>query len=190
MTNSELESWFDDIFWPVYSALVKTPFVTKYGTGNKGAAKKECLRIDPSADLRQRILLSLEAQIRHRRALYDKIGSMDAYVKATDRNIFYCNRHARTWLCQMGWDDEIPSIMEYSQELKVGAQCKHCESTVFGPKFDVCEYHLDWANGKLSTRNADILRDEYIAHPERKTWTREQHVEFMRKKARAINAKV
>ena len=137
MTKEELEKWHDDIYWPAYNELVKTPFVTKYKSGPKGESKKRLIQMNPSFELRKRIVDAIQAQALHRRKYYEKLGSMQAWNEKTQYNNFYCNRHSKTWLNQMGWDDEIPSISEELQEQAETDLCG-CGQPVHGPRFTKC----------------------------------------------------
>lgn len=145
MTNEDLATWFMDEFWPLYLKLMKTPFATKFKQGTRGEALKKMLSLKPSQDLRERILLSLQAQIIHRQKLFDRCGSAQAYNEATEYNKFYCNRMASSWIFQMGWDDEIPGLDQVQEELpQNNVICSEpgCKNNVHGPRFDHCINHL------------------------------------------------
>ncbi len=142
MTNSELAEWFSESFWAPYKVLVKTPFVTKYKAGPKGEALKIILRLNPSEALRDRISMAIAAQIDHRKKLIQDCGSMQAYLEATRYQKFYANRMGSTWLNQMGWEDEIPSLAETRIEGAAveSAFCAtpDCAFPTHGPAFKYC----------------------------------------------------
>lgn len=137
MTKQELTDFFMTEFWPRYRELVRTPFPTKWKGGARGDALKKWLSLKPSEELRGRIIAALDAQIAHRRKLFQKCGSMEAYLKVTEGQKFYCNRMGSTWLNQMGWEDEIPSIGE-DEQAQPGVTCS-CGNPVMGPRFSHCE---------------------------------------------------
>lgn len=167
MNKAELEGWFETAFWPAYKQLVKTPFPTKYKQGTKGSALKKILSLNPSEELRERIMAALGAQIRHRRSLYESLGSEQAYIEYTAYNRFYTNRHGETWINQMGWTDEIPSIQEVNEErLATGLihTCGHvdkrtgevCQNQAIGPSVPYCVTHYPDTRGYTA-----LLREKY-----------------------------
>jgi len=143
MTKTELEQWHDLEYWPIYLKFVKTPFATKWGAGGKGESQTKMLQINPSKELRDRIIMSLTAQMRHRRVLYDKLGSAKAYDDHTSElakggEAVYKNRQSRTYLHNKGWNDEIPPITE-EQKTSDTTYCQTCNKReVHGPKFSEC----------------------------------------------------
>lgn len=141
MTKEELTNWFLEEFWPRYLTLVKTPFATKWRAGPRGQALQKIISMNPSEELRKTIVLAIEAQIHHRRKVFERYGSMETYTKATERNKLYCNRMGSTWLNQMGWMDEIPSI-ESKEEMAVEGQLmcliEGCNNYSMGPGIPYC----------------------------------------------------
>lgn len=189
MTKTELTAWFDDIFWPLYKQFVVTPFVTKWKQGPAGDALKKILTLNPSSDLREQITTAIHAQMHHRRALYEKCGSMRAYDEATKYNKLYSNRLCTTWLNQMGWRDEIPSISEVQTEApSTEEKCKHCGSPCHGPAYDVCILHISMdENGRLTKhRYYKELAEYYVKHPEIHGMKNKQAVEFIKQKLRSL----
>lgn len=178
MTKEELTDWAMNIFWPLYTDLCKTPFPTKWKGGPRGAAVKKIQVLNPSEELRARIILGIQAQILHRKKLYQKLGSMQAWNTHTEKNKFYCNRNGETWINQIGWDDEIPQL-EQDREVTVGSKC-FCGLPVHGPRFDKCTNHLSFKDGKLTGGLSEELRDYYRKHPEIRNFTREQSINFVR----------
>lgn len=158
MNKQELTDWAIDIFWPSYKNLCKTPFPTKWMGGPRGAAVKKIQILNPSEDLRQRILAGIQAQIIHRNKLYQKLGSMQAWNNHTEKNKFYCNRNGETWINQIGWDDEIPQIE--GDGLKQGIKKCHCGRDVHGPQFDECDTHycMD-KRGRIKDILGKVLKD-------------------------------
>ncbi len=146
MDNETLTHWFNDLLWPLYSDFVKTPFPTKYKQGSKGEALKKILTLKPSDALRMRISQAVIAQIRHRKELYRQSGSMHKYLEVTAYDKFYSNRMCSTWLNQMGWEDEIPAlvdVVESSGASYAGATCseKGCNTPIHGPSYVKCSMH-------------------------------------------------
>lgn len=149
MNNTELEEWHDKVFWPKYCHLVVTPFKTDWGPGGKGESKKKIMQLKPSEDMRKRIELAIDAQTRHKRILYDKLGSRQAYNDyvaplAKGGESIYKNRQAKTWIYNYGWDDEIPEIQSERQQIMRSKTCKvkGCDRETHGPMFSVCSEHL------------------------------------------------
>jgi hypothetical protein len=147
MKKEDLTTWFNDEFWPLYQSFVKTPFPTKYKAGTKGEALKKILRENPSSDLRDRMLSAVREQIKHRKTIYNKAGSAQRYNEITAYQKFYSNRHAVTWLNQMGWEDEIPGTTEVEElesgnEIKAKICChKDCNEPTEGQGIDWCFEH-------------------------------------------------
>jgi len=142
MTKAELTEWFSDTFWQTYLLLVKTPFPTKFKQGNRGQALQKILSMNPSADLRERIQASLLAQIRNRKKLYSQCGSMQKYIERTEYQKLYANRHCSTWLNQMGYEDEIPTIEQVELEtpgVALTCQNKDCNEERMGPTVPWCQ---------------------------------------------------
>jgi hypothetical protein len=157
MNKSDLEKWVLETFWPAYCGLVKTPVVTSYGSGGRGEAIKKILTLKPSEELRRCIIDAISAQIRHRRTLFNKCGSMQKYVAETNKIKFYCNRNGATWINQMGWKDEIPSLI--TDEVKYTESASHqpckttgCSNNAIGGAIDVCQ--------ACECKTHDIYRDE------------------------------
>ena len=143
MKKEELIEWFTNDFWPAYLGLMKVPQVTKWNAGNKGEALKKMLTINPTKELRIQIINGLAAQMSHRRTLFNKCGSMQAYIAKTDSNrSFYANRQGKTWLFNLGWTDEIPSITETKshteQFVENPCSTQGCNNPIHGPNFKVC----------------------------------------------------
>lgn len=146
MSNEDLTLWFSEVLWPSYGELVKTPFVTKYKSGSKGEALKKVLVMKPSADLQNRIMMAVVEQRKHRKKLFEQVGSMQKYLEVTKFDKFYSNRMCVTWVNQMGWEDEIPALDEvFSGETTLfgGAVCRvvGCGNTIHGPSFIHCFMH-------------------------------------------------
>lgn len=116
MTKDELKEWATEVFWPAYKDLCRTPFPTKWTGGARGEAVTKIQQMDPSEELRKRILHAIAAQREHRSKLYEQCGSAKAYEERTKYVKLYSNRDGRTWLHNSGWDDEIPSLTELRQE--------------------------------------------------------------------------
>ena len=154
MNREDLVKWFDETFWPLYIVLVKTPFPTKYKQGTKGEALKRMLTLNPSADLRLRIYNAFGAQTKHRLKLYEKLGSASAYNKHTEYQKFYANRNGSTWIFNLGYEDEIPSIIEERQVLELTELCvtENCKNPRHGSKLNLCQSCL--------CKQADVYREE------------------------------
>ncbi len=150
MTSEELTQWFSEVLWPAYRQLVKTPYVTKFGAGSKGESLKKILTMKPSEKLRERIVMAIAAQTRHRKKTFDACGSMQAYLVKTKFNKFYANRMGSTYLNQMGWEDEIPDAMVVAAEVVQTDVCTcarmDCTEPTHGPGFSVCCGHLGRTN--------------------------------------------
>ena len=140
MNDKKYGDWFEDEFWPLYKELVKTPFVTRFGAGAKGEAKKRASMMKPSQDLKDRILQGVRAQIIHRKERYARCGSMAAYQADTKFNKLYSNRHGSTFLFNNGWDDELPSLTEASVSPSFEAVCAtvDCNNPTHGRNFTEC----------------------------------------------------
>ena len=117
MTKSQLIDWFETDFWPLYLELVKQPrlkngkrFPTDFGAGDKGEAMKSMDRLNPSKDLRDRIMDHLAMQIEKRQELFERCGSKQVYEATVKYQKFYCNRHGKTWINNMGWFGEPPEL--------------------------------------------------------------------------------
>lgn len=175
MKPEELKKWFNEEFWPLYQSFVKTPQPTKYKAGAKGEALKKVLRENPSKELRERVLMAIREQIRHRTGFYKKSGSMQRYNEVTVYQKFYSNRHAVTWWNQMGWEDEIPGSVEIEDfergDRPVQKVCvnSECNLPSMGPKIDWCETHHPDTRGfepllkaKLKEMGLWKLKDETI----------------------------
>jgi hypothetical protein len=181
VNKEELAGWFDAHMWPLYKDLCATPFPTKWKQGPRGDALKKVLTLNPSEELRDRILDSISSQIIHRKELYEKAGSMQAYIEITSAQKFYCNRQCVTWINQMGWEDEIPTLTEIRtdrEQIEATGKCKHqgCNSPLHGPRFDVCTHHVSFDEfGKMYGLHTELMRDAYKAHPERRAWSPQEH---------------
>jgi hypothetical protein len=150
MNKQELTDWHHNTFWPTYRQFLETPKKNQWGPGARGASLAKIIRLNPSEELRNTIMGSLIAQMRHRRVLADKLG-YEAYEKHAAKNAkggesVYKNRQATTWLQNMGWDDEIPSIMEVEQ--RAIRKC-HCGEDTMGPKIPFCAEHYTDGMAKL-----------------------------------------
>jgi hypothetical protein len=146
MSNDDLTLWFNEVLWPSYGELVKTPFSTKYKSGSKGEALKKILTLKPNGDLQNRIAAALVEQRKHRKKLFEQVGSMQKYLEVTAYDKFYANRMCSTWLNQMGWEDEIPpldDITENKSTLFGNARCQHsdCPNPIHGPSYVYCFEH-------------------------------------------------
>lgn len=142
MNKEDLTKWATDVFWSAYKGLVKTPFPTRYDGGARGEAIKKIITLNPSADLRGRIIDSIAAQMTHRRAFYNKCGSMQKYNSETNRIKFYCNRVGSTWINNRGWDDEIPSLIDEAKEqIACLDKCSNpdCNNNAIGGNISVCQ---------------------------------------------------
>lgn len=145
MTKQELINWHNTEWWPRYQEFVKTPYQTQWGPGGKGESLKKILQLNPSEQLRNEMIAALIEQTRHRKKLYEKLGSKQAYEEYTSKQArggesIYKNRHSRTYVHNMGWIDEIPSIMEHP--VATGKKKCFCGKDVHGPRFDYCTEHL------------------------------------------------
>lgn len=142
MNKEDLTKWAIEVFWSAYSGLVKTPVPTKYGAGARGEAVKRVLTLNPSGDLRKRIIDAISAQMLHRRTLYNKCGSMQKYISETDKVKFYCNRGGGTWLYQLGYEDEIPSLIN-EQKIQTDSlntcSSPDCNNKAIGGNISVCQ---------------------------------------------------
>lgn len=160
MNKTDLEIWAREVFWSAYAGLTKTPAVTKFGPGGRGEAIKKILTMLPSKELRDRIIAAIAAQMSHRRMLFDKCGSMQAYLKKVEKSgnmKFYANRNGVTWLNQMGYEDEIPSIAEIKSRKEAQSnepQCKTmgCKYPSHGQRLGLC--------CECITKQADPYREE------------------------------
>jgi len=124
MKTSELTSWFLKDFWPLYLELMKTPYSTQFGAGNRGEALKSMIKLNPSEDIRHRMVEHLEMQVVHRRGVNEVCGSRQNYEATVKYQKFYCNRHGATWINNMGWFDEVPEI-EIKHIERVSRQISH-----------------------------------------------------------------
>ena len=131
MTKSQLTDWFETEFWPLYLELVKTPFKTQFGAGVKGEALKSMTKLNPSESIRERMIKHLADQIVHRRAMFE-VCRQDRcqYEQAVKYNKFYCNRHGKTWINNMGWVDDFPELEKPKRERQQG-NIAHREWTGF-----------------------------------------------------------
>lgn len=146
MSNEDLTLWFSEVLWPSYGELVKTPFVTKYKSGSKGEALKKILTLKPSADLQNRIMMAVVEQRKHRKKLFESVGSMQKYLEVTKFDKFYSNRMCVTWINQMGWEDEIPAVEDVDDgktTLFGNTVCRvvGCGNSIHGPSFIHCFMH-------------------------------------------------
>ena len=142
MNKTDLTDWHHNVFWPTYRNFLETPKKNQWGPGARGASLAKIIRLNPSEELRETIMASLSAQMRHRRVLADKLG-LDGYEKLAAREAkggesVYKNRQAITWIQNLGWDDEIPSIMEVE---KKGVRMCFCGRETMGPAFAHCDTH-------------------------------------------------
>jgi len=142
MNKDELTDWFMNVFWPGYKDLCKTPFVTKWTGGARGEALTKILQIKPAHDLRERIMMAIREHKIHRQKVYQDCGTAQKYNEHVKYNKFYCNRDARTWLHNSGFDDEIPDTVKEKEEEATGGFeiCKEpgCNRPLHGPRFDQC----------------------------------------------------
>ena len=77
----------------------------------------------------------------------------------------YANRHARTWLHNLGWSDEIPSISENNNMPSQSRKCTTCDGETFGPQHDKCIHHMYYdERGRYLGRFADNMRDYFKRH--------------------------
>ena len=185
MTKTELEQWAMDEFWPLYKELTKTPFATQWKATDRGAAVSKILSLNPSGELRQRIVASVQAQIKHRRDFFKHCGSMEVYNQKTHRIKFYCNRMGASWLNQRGWDDEIPTIEQAVEDETIHFTIcteKGCTFPVHGARYDKCIDHL--AREKDGPM-MDELRQYYRDH-DLGSKTREEMVALIKHSAKAI----
>ena len=147
MSNADLTLWFNEVLWPSYGELVKAPFVTKYRAGSKGEALKKIVTLKPSMELQERITMAITEQRKHRKKLFEQTGSMQKYLEVTKYDKFYANRMCVTWINQMGWEDEIPAVVDVfdgDSSLFGNTVCSHigCGISVHGPSFHHCFMHL------------------------------------------------
>ena len=117
MTKSQLTDWFETEFWPLYLELVKQPrlkngkrFPTDFGAGDKGEALKAMDKLNPSRDIRGRIMAHLAMQIENRQELLERCGTVESYKATVKFQKFYCNRHGKTWINNFGWHGEPPEL--------------------------------------------------------------------------------
>lgn len=146
MSNADLTLWFNEVLWPSYGELVKTPFVTKYKAGSRGESLKKILSLKPSADLQNRIAMAISEQRKHRKKLFEQCGSMQKFLEITKFDKFYSNRLCVTWINQMGWEDEIPAladVVEVEPALFGHSRCRAdgCPNSIHGPSFIYCFKH-------------------------------------------------
>lgn len=146
MSKQDLIDWHNDVWWPRYRKFIETPYRTEWGPGGKGESLTKVLALKPSKELREDMIRSLIAQTDHRNKLYKKLGSMKAYENHTSKlakggESIYKNRHSRTYLHNMGWIDEIPTLMEAVKKTDDKKRC-YCGQEVHGPAFDYCTDHL------------------------------------------------
>jgi hypothetical protein len=186
MTKTELTQWFEDEWWPRYLNFVKTPFKTQWGAGAKGKALTKFLQVNPSEDLRTTMLNAIIAQTRHRRLLYDKLGSQKAYDNHTaplakGGEPVYQNRQGSTYLFNRGWTDEIPALDMGESESKTSKVCQ-CGQPVHGPQYDKCTSCLPFKDGKLTGSMARELRLFYYMNPEVRTFDRSGHIAYIKRK--------
>lgn len=169
MVNEIHTNWFNDVFWEKYKQLVKTPFPTKYKQGSKGEALKKIITLKPNDDLKQRIELAIDAQIKHRKQVFDVCGSMGRYIEKTKFDKFYANRMASTFINQLGWEDEFPdtmsddvAIVDFDNVEPIGKECAHdgCTDVVHGPRYYFCTEHLGRNN---NDELKQTLRDSGLA---------------------------
>jgi len=143
VNKEDLTTWFSDQFWPAYKEMVKTPVVTKWTGGARGECLKKIYTLNPTADLRERIMHSVLEHKIHRKKLYSLLGTAQAYEEFTKYVKFYTNRDGKTWIFNLGWDDEIPELPE-ERAVKVASGgfeiCREpgCNRPVHGPRFDQC----------------------------------------------------
>jgi hypothetical protein len=164
MNKTELEEWAIKEFWPAYKNLCKTPFVTKWTGGARGEAVSAIARLNPSEDLRQRILASIQAQTLHRKRLYEQMGSEQRYENEVKYNKFYSNRDGKTWINNKGWTDEIPSLTERQVEAKKDSLCACGDPVKHGNLCDQCfARKIDDQSGWT-----EKLRESYKRIPPRK----------------------
>jgi len=163
MSNADLTLWFNEVLWPSYNELVKTPFATKYRSGSKGEGLKKILTLKPNADLQNRISSALTEQRKHRKKLFEQCGSMQKYLEATSYEKFYANRMCVTWINQMGWEDEIPALDEITENkssLFGNARCQHdgCANAIHGPSYIYCFQHESRTNESDKTLKAQLIK--------------------------------
>lgn len=147
MSNADLTLWFNEVLWPSYAELVKTPFATKYRAGSKGEALKKIITLKPSMELQNRIAMAVAEQRKHRKKLFEQSGSMQKYLVVTKYEKFYANRMCVTWINQMGYEDEIPALadtVDRERTMFGAVRCGHpdCDFPVHGPSFDYCATHV------------------------------------------------
>jgi len=129
MTKTELETWAREIFWPRYKGLMSVPFKTQWVGGDRGKATTAIIKLSPSEALRNEILAAVEAQGRHRVALYTRLKeSRSEYEKA--KGLIYCNREGSTWINNKGWLTEIPALSELVITNSEGHTCIWCTNPV------------------------------------------------------------
>jgi len=147
MTNQELITWHNEEWWPRYRNFVETPVKNQRGPGGRGESLAKIIRMKSSQELRERLIANIIAQTRHRRMLCDKLG-LDHYLKHTAKKAkggesIYKNRRAVTYLNNMGWEDEIPSVTE---RIRADVKKCFCGKDVHGPNYGFCAEHLSSKN--------------------------------------------
>lgn len=89
---------------------------------------------------------------------------------------------AAYWIKEERWNNGT-IILEEQKKVVEGEKCK-CGQPVHGPDYKHCTYHENFDfNGKLrpEVSNYDKLVAYYKAHPELIGYTRQQHIDSMRK---------
>jgi len=162
---NEVDTWFFDHFWPAYLDFVKTPFaVPKFGAGARGECLKKVQQAKPSKELQRDMLDGILAQTRHRKKLYEKTGSKAAYNAHTiplakGGESVYKNRNGKTWIFNLGWNDNIPSLSVNDTGQNIGVAKCFCGQPVYGSRFTECEYHLSFdKNDRMTTPFTPELR--------------------------------
>jgi len=155
MNKADLTDWAVNVFWSAYKGLTKTPFPTQYGAGARGEAVKKIVTLNPSDELRKELIDAISAQMRHRRALFDKCGSKQKYDAETKKIKFYCNRGGITWLNQNGWLDEIPSLIDEKkiyEDATLKCKTQGCDNNAIGGAIMVCQ--------ACECKTHDVYRDK------------------------------
>ena len=148
MTKTDITNWHNDYWWPAYKLFINTPFKTvfdedpEYGPGGRGESLRKMLTLNPSEELRNKLLKKIKEQTNHRQTLGERLKSKQAYelytaplAKKVGLSI-YKNRQSRTYIFNFGWEDEIPRIKTITAK-PPGKKCE-CGNPVHGPRFDKC----------------------------------------------------
>ena len=158
--TEEIREWFlaprPHGFWAEYPAELCGGSRKK---GSRGEALKAMIKINPDEKERKRILMNLQAQVKH---------DMDAKRRGED---VYRWPYATTYINQWRFDDTIDSVADQKPEVSLGI-CKHgdCGDECHGPEFEYCAKHIPEPSWLIKARKDSIAKVGLVWDRENETF--------------------